>query len=227
MRARLIAWRGAPDLRVASCRLRARRSVFAASEPAGRVPGQPAWLTRFKHRRRRWATRGRGRFPPGSWRTRPAPARAGRRDRRREGEVRRLHPAPSRARRRPARVAGRGGPRPGRGDPGAGGPAHRRRGRAGGHGVGLGLLADLGASRGALLYSPLSGREPEEVFLGSDGLPGSERISPGKTACQETGGRAQASGTVRRGIRAILVKAGLPEAQSPEGANATPAGKDA
>jgi len=89
----------------------------------------------------------------------------------------------------------------------------------------LRLLTDLGASRGALLYSPLGGREPEEVFPGSDGLPGSERISPGKTACQETGGRAQASGTVRREIRAILVKAGLPEAQSPEGANATPAGK--
>ena len=51
----------------------------------------------------------------------PAPPRAGRRDRRREGEGRRLHPAPAAARRRPARVAGGGGPRPGQGDPGAGG----------------------------------------------------------------------------------------------------------
>ena len=32
-------------------------------------------------------------------------------------------------------------------------------------------------------------------------------------------------GAVRREIRAILVKAGLPEAQSSEGANATPTGK--
>jgi hypothetical protein len=37
------------------------------------------------------------------------------------------------------------------------------------------LLEDLDASRGALLYSPLSGREPEEVFSDLMALPGTER----------------------------------------------------
>jgi hypothetical protein len=42
MRARKLAWRGKLDLRVASCCLRARRSVFAAFEPVDRgSPGVP------------------------------------------------------------------------------------------------------------------------------------------------------------------------------------------
>ena len=88
------------------------------------VPGQPAGLPVLSRggpggqcegaEDRRAACGGRGLS---------APARAGRRDRHREGEGRRVHPAPPAARRRPADVAGGGGPRAGQGDPGPGGQA--------------------------------------------------------------------------------------------------------
>jgi len=56
--------------------------------------------------------------------------------------------------------------------------------------------------REALRHIPgLTGKDWRDV-LGSDGLPDTERLK-GKIACQETGGRVQVSGTVRRGTRAI------------------------
>ena len=55
------------------------------------------------------------------------------------------------------------------------------------------------------LYRPRSGQGLGGGVRGPDGLPGSER-KEGTIACQETGGRAQAYGAVRRGARAIWRK---------------------
>jgi hypothetical protein len=55
-----------------------------------------------------------------------------------------------------------------------------------------------GLRREALRHIPgLAGKDWRDV-LGSDGLPDAERLR-GKIACQETGGRVQVSGAVRRG----------------------------
>ncbi len=52
------------------------------------------------------------------------------------------------------------------------------------------------------VVSPAQRAEMRGDISGSDGLPESERMQ-GKIACQETGGRAQVSGAVRREIRVI------------------------
>ena len=55
------------------------------------------------------------------------------------------------------------------------------------------------------VVSPAQRAEMRGDISGSDGLPESERMQ-GKIACQETGDRAQVSGTVHREIRVIWRK---------------------
>ena len=109
MRARWKAWRRDLDLRVASCCLEHDGQYSRPPSQMTGVPGQPAWLpvpsiggpggAREGAEDPRAASGGRGL---------PAPARAGRRDRHREGEGGRVHAAAAGPRRRPAPVAGRG-----------------------------------------------------------------------------------------------------------------------
>ena len=61
-----------------------------------------------------------------------------------------------------------------------------------------------------IVVSPAQRAEMGGTISGSDALPEFERTH-GTIAWQKTGGRAQVSGAVRREIRVILVKAGLPE----------------
>ena len=60
------------------------------------------------------------------------------------------------------------------------------------------------------VVSPVQRAEMRGDISGSDALPEFERTH-GKIAWQKTGGRVQVSGTARREIRVILVKAILPE----------------
>ena len=61
-----------------------------------------------------------------------------------------------------------------------------------------------------IVVSPVKRAEMRGDISGSDALPEFERTH-GKIAWQKTGGRVQVSGTARREIRVILVKAILPE----------------
>jgi hypothetical protein len=61
-----------------------------------------------------------------------------------------------------------------------------------------------------IVVSPVKRAEMRGDISGSDALPEFERTH-GKIAWQQTGGRVQVSGTARREIRVILVKAILPE----------------
>src|SRR6266498_1452944 len=72
-----------------------------------------------------------------------------------------------------------------------------------------------------LVVSPVQPGGTRREVLGSDGLPGSERVK-GTRACQESSGLTQAYGLgVLRDPR-NMVKAGLPEAQSPDDASRHP-----
>jgi hypothetical protein len=89
--------------------------------------------------------------------------------------------------------------------PGAGGDSEKRTGRK----ASTALRVDL------TVVSPVEPGGTRGEVLGSDGLPGSERLM-GTRACQQTRGRAQALGTVPWGTRVIrrrldCLKPNLPE----------------
>ena len=66
-------------------------------------------------------------------------------------------------------------------------------------------VLQTGCAMRRTVVSPAQRAEMRGDISGSDGLPESERMQ-GKIACQETGGRAQVSGAVRREIRVIRRK---------------------
>ena len=104
-----------------------------------------------------------------------------------------------------AGVAGGGGPRDGAGDPGAGRAAARRRGRAGGHGGDVGLLADL--------VLPAGGRRADRAA----GQP-RPRPAAGRAAEDRPAGRAVDRPAGRDGPAAPVVRAaaGDPGAARPD-----------
>ena len=63
--------------------------------------------------------------------------------------------------------------------------------------IGMGVVR-----REVLRHIPGAAGKDWREILGSDDLPGAERLT-GTRACQETGGCAQVSGAVRRETRAI------------------------
>jgi Domain of unknown function (DUF222) len=67
------------------------------------------------------------------------------------------------------------------------------------------VLHSHGCATRRSVVSPAQRAGTRGDVSGSDGLPGIRKVT-GTVACQKTGGRAQASGAVRRGIRAIWRK---------------------